>query len=455
MGKPRIMIVDDNLEMARTLAQNLEQHGFTAEAVRGGLQGIARFLAAPADVVVTDLRMEGADGMDVLDAIKKSDPSVPIIIMTAFGAIDTAVEAIRRGAYHYLTKPFKMDVLRLFVERAVAKRALLSENRRLREVVEERLSFANLVGGSTAMKQLFSLVERVAGVTNPVLLYGETGTGKELVARAIHSTGPRATGPFVAVNCAALPEALLESELFGHARGAFTGATQLRRGLFLEADGGTLLLDEIGDMALSLQAKLLRVLESGEIRPLGSDTTRTCDVRVIAATHRNLEEQVDSGKFREDLYFRLKVLPVRLPTLRERREDIPLLAEHFLKHARAKNPGGVVESIPAPAMRLLIEHSWPGNVRELKHVIESLVITGSQAAASAEIVASAIGPAAREPHPLDRAKRDLQSLRDLEQAYIAWVLDHTQGNRTRAAEILGIDPSTIYRRRKTDAHGHE
>ena len=306
---------------------------------------MARFSAAPADAVLTDLRMKDVDGLDVLDAIKRLDPDAAVVIMTAFGAIESAVEAIRRGAYHYVTKPFKMAVVRVLLERACAERSLRSENQRLRKEVEERYSFASLVGKSREMQQVYELIERLAAVPSPALIVGETGTGKELVARAIHHQGPRARNAFVAVNCAALPEALLESELFGHARGAFTGATQQRKGLFLEADGGTLLLDEIGDMPLALQAKLLRVLESGEIRAVGSDSVRRCDVRILAATHRVLEDLVAENRFREDLYYRLKVITVRLPPLRERREDIPLLAES-LRRARScpgshvAGPGG-------------------------------------------------------------------------------------------------------------------
>lgn len=405
---------------------------------------MARFAAAPADAVLTDLRMKDVDGLDVLDAIKRLDPDAAVVIMTAFGAIESAVEAIRRGAYHYVTKPFKMAVVRVLLERACAERSLRSENQRLRKEVEERYSYASLVGKSREMQQVYELIERLAAVPSPALIMGETGTGKELVARAIHHQGPRARNAFVAVNCAALPEALLESELFGHARGAFTGATQQRKGLFLEADGGTLLLDEIGDMPLALQAKLLRVLESGEIRAVGSDSVRRCDVRILAATHRVLEDLVAENRFREDLYYRLKVISVRLPPLRERREDIPMLADHFIARVRARVPTSPVQGVTPEGLRSLEEHSWPGNVRELEHVIESAVVTGSSASVSPKDLEASLAVIAK--HPLDRAKRDLIPLRDLEQEYIDWVLERTGGNKTRAAEVLGIDPSTLYRR---------
>jgi two-component system response regulator HydG len=444
MSKPRVLVIDDNLEMARTVLDYLHEHGIEGEAAASGGAGVELFSRDPFDVVLTDLRMKQMDGLDVLDALRRLDPAVPVVIMTAFGAIETAVEAIRRGAYHYVTKPFKMDVVRLLLERAYAERSLRAENQRLRQAVEQRYSFASLVGRSPAMQQLYTLVERVAVVASPALILGETGTGKELVARAIHQHGPRAAQPFVAVNCAALPEALLESELFGHARGAFTGATTLRRGLFVEADGGTLLLDEIGDMPFALQAKLLRVLESGEIRPVGSDAVRHCDVRILAATHRVLGELVGQGRFREDLYFRLKVLTVQLPPLREHREDLPLLWAHFLQQSRGRMPSSPVAELAPEAQRLLAEYPWPGNVRELEHLIEQLVVTGTEPVISAEQIRATLANGGE--HPIDRAKRDLLSLRELEQIYIAWVLDRTSGNKTRASEILGIDPSTIYRR---------
>lgn len=438
-------MIDDSIEMARMVAEYLDAHGFAAEAVGGGSDGITRFAHAPADAVITDLRMTEVDGLDVLEGVRRLDPAVPVIIMTAFGAVDTAVEAIRRGAYHYITKPFKMDVIRLMVERACSERDLRTENDRLRSAVRERFSFDSLVGKSPEMQQVYSLVERLAAVSSPALILGETGTGKELVARAIHQQGPRAQQPFVAVNCAAVPESLLESELFGHTRGAFTGATQVRRGLFVEADGGTLLLDEIGDMPLLLQAKLLRVLESGEVRPVGSDTVRRCDVRILAATHRTLEELVRAGTFREDLYYRLKVVTVKLPPLRERRLDIPLLVSHFVAGIRQRMPSSAIECFTPEALQLLTEHDWPGNVRELEHFLENVAITEPAPTIGLATVQARLD-ARSGMHPMDRAKRDLVSLRELEQAYIAWVLEKSGGNKTRAAEILGIDPSTLYRR---------
>jgi two-component system response regulator HydG len=278
---------------------------------------------------------------------------------------------------------------------------------------------------------------------------GETGTGKELVARALHHTGPRAAGAFVAINCAALPEALLESELFGHTRGAFTGATQARRGIFVDADGGTLLLDEIGELSLPLQARLLRVLEAGEVRPLGSDTVRKVDVRIVAATHRPLSDLVHQGQFREDLYFRLKVLPIAIPPLRERGDDIRLLAEHFLGKARERLPQAAPRGFSSEAMAVLLAHPWPGNVRELQHLIERLVVTSDKDIVDATAVKAMLDPPSSVPTQTPAAFDALPSLRELEQQYIDHVLERTGGNKTKAAEILGIDPSTLHRRSKT------
>jgi two-component system response regulator HydG len=390
--------------------------------------------------------MKGMDGLDLLDAAHRLDDELPVVVMTAFGGIDSAVESIQRGAYHYVTKPFKLEVVRVLLERACRERDLKNENRRLRRAVDDR--FADMLGKSPPMQALFALLERVARVGSPALVLGETGTGKELVARALHHAGPRASGPFVAINCAAVPETLLESELFGHARGAFTGATQARRGIFLDADGGTLLLDEIGELSPPLQARLLRVLESREIRALGSDSVRTVDVRIVAATHEPISELVHAGKFREDLYFRLNVLPIILPPLRERGDDIPLLAEHFLAKARQRSPQAAARAFASDALGALLAYPWPGNVRELEHLVERLVVTSDKEILDGAAVRAAIElPARRAALPFG-AFEPLPTLRELEQQYIDHVLERSGGNKTRAADILGIDPSTLHRRGK-------
>jgi two-component system response regulator HydG len=441
MPKGSVLVVDDALEMASTVVEYLQRHGFVAEAVDGARRALERFRAAPADVVLTDLRMKDMDGLDLLRSIRELDADVPVIIMTAFGAVDTAVEAIQRGAYHYVTKPFKLDVVRVLIERALSERSVRVENEMLRRQVREQTS--TLVGQSAAIRTVVDLIHRVAGSTAPVLVLGETGTGKELVAREIHAQAPRKDAPFVAVNCAALPEALLESELFGHVKGAFTGATQTRRGLFLEANGGTLLLDEIGEMPVPLQAKLLRVLETGEIRSVGSDAARTTNVRIIAATNRDLPQLVRDGKFRQDLYFRLNVLPIAIPPLRQRRGDIPLLLEHFIRKSRERVPATPVQGFRPDAIEALIGYAWPGNVRELENLVDRWILTGRKR----ELDLADIRPGLGDwDDPIESARRELLPLEVVEQRYIDWVMDRVGGNKTRAAEILKIDPSTIYRR---------
>jgi two-component system, NtrC family, response regulator HydG len=447
MSKGSVLVIDDAAEMASAIVEYLHRHGFDAEGVDSGAAGLQRFKASPADVVLTDLRMKGLDGMDVLAGIHAISADVPVVIMTAFGGVDSAVEAIQRGAYHYVTKPFKLEVVRTLLERALGERAVRAENEALRRTVREVLTGGTLVGRSAAIRAVTDLVRRVAAASAPVLVLGETGTGKELVARAIHAEGPRKEGPFVAVNCAALPEALLESELFGHVRGAFTGATQTRKGLFVEADGGTLLLDEIGDMPLALQAKLLRVLETGEVRAVGSDSPRKTDVRIIAATHRDLPAQVKLQKFRQDLYFRLSVIPITIPTLRDRREDVPLLLEHFLRKSRERFPRTAVGTVTADALKVLVDYVWPGNVRQLENLVDRLVITGDGVEISAAEVRNALGDVNADD-PLAPTGGEMLPLHAVEQRYIAWVLEKVGGNKTRAAEILQIDPSTIWRRGK-------
>jgi two-component system response regulator HydG len=455
MPTPRgtLLVVDDHLEMARVLADQLGDAGYTVLIAGSGAEAIATFKKGVVDLVLTDLRMQDVDGFDVLDAVKAQDPDVPVLLMTAFGAIDSAIAAIKKGAFHYLTKPFQLDEVLVYVDRALADRRLRDENRTLRQLAAERAPVARLglrgmVGRSPAMLQLAQLVERVAAAQAPVLLRGESGTGKELVARAIHVEGPRRERPFVAVNCTALPETLLESELFGHVRGAFTGATAARRGLFVEADGGTLLLDEIGDMAPALQAKLLRALEEGEVRAVGADGVRRVDVRVIAATHVDLEARVKEGKFRADLFYRLNVVPVTVPPLRERLEDVPLLAAHFLERARQRNPGSPVRALSDELVAALSRHDWPGNVRELENLVERLVIVGGREVLD-ETDLLALAPAmAAQATPLDQAKARLVPLRQLEKDYIGWVIGQCGGNKTKAAEILGIDVSTIHRKER-------
>ncbi|ATB30110.1 sigma-54-dependent transcriptional regulator [Melittangium boletus] len=444
----RVLVVDDHVEMARLLADALTDEGYTVDVATSGQEALAVVRGRVLDAVVCDLRMEQVDGFDVLAAVREADPTLPVLIMTAFGGVENAVEAMRRGATHYFTKPFRLDEVLLYVQRAIAERRLREENRALRQAVGDRSAFGALVGRSAPLRALYELIERVAHSHAPVLVRGESGSGKELVARALHFEGPRKAGPFVAVNCTAIPNSLLESELFGHVKGSFTGATTPRRGLFLEADGGTLFLDEIGDMAPELQAKLLRVLEDGEVRAVGADASRKVDVRVVAATHQELETRVREGKFRQDLFYRLNVVPLRVPPLRERREDIPLLVEHFLMKSRERNPRARLAGFTPEALAALAAAPWPGNVRELENLVERLaVVTVKETVDLPTLQLHAPGVAA-DDHPLAQARTRLVPLRQLEGEYIAYVVAQCGGNKTRAAEILGIDVSTIHRRER-------
>ncbi len=426
-----VLVADDHLDMAKMLASKLADDGWKTRVVDSGTAAVAALEEHQPDLVLTDLRMPGLDGLGVLDAVRTRDPRVPVILMTAFGDVTTAVEAMRRGAWHFVTKPVRLADIVAHARRAVAQRVASDSVR--------------LVGDGPAMRALARTIARVGPSSAPVLVRGETGTGKELVARAVHAASDRRLQPFVAVNCTALPESLAESELFGHARGAFTGALAARAGLFAQADGGTLFLDEIGDMPMALQAKLLRVLQDGEIRPVGAEQPRRVDVRVIAATHQDLAARIRSGQFREDLYYRLDVVPIDIPPLRERREDIPALAEHFFSLARARNRHAIACRLSPDLVDLLIAYPWPGNVRELATLMERLAITAEHEELGPDQVRSLA------PHLLPetsgrRPPARLAPLREIEDDHIAHVLEHCEGNKARAAEILGIDLSTLYRR---------
>jgi two-component system response regulator HydG len=439
----RVLVVDDDGEMADTVAEYLDGKGYRTEIAVGGRAALSALKKKQFDAVITDLRMDGVDGLDVLQAARAADPARPVIIMTAYGTIDGAIDAVRRGAAQYLTKPFKMEEAALTLERALGESGLRRENAELRRAVEERLGFRSLVGKSAVMQQLYDLLERVSAISSPVLLTGESGTGKELAARALHHGGPRAKAPFVAVNCAAIAETLLESELFGHGKGAFTGAVEARKGLFVEADGGTLFLDEIGEMALPLQAKLLRALETSSVRPIGGAAERKVDVRVVAATNRDLARAVAEKRFREDLYYRLHVIPIHLPPLRARREDIPLLVERFAARFYEQHPDAPRREVSQEVLRRLMDLPWPGNVRELKNAVERMLVLGRGKRVDLRDLAAAL------PEPLPEAMAGLQAevvpLRVLTRRYVEWVLQQTGGNKLRAAQLLGIDASTIYR----------
>jgi DNA-binding NtrC family response regulator len=438
----RILVVDDEEQMRDLLAKVLERKGFRVAVAADGAEALAFLEREPADLVVTDVRMPGLDGMEALRAIKELTADTVVLIMTAFGSIDQAVQAVKDGAYDYVNKPFKIEEMLLTIEKALEERRLRQEVTSLRQEVRTRYHFENLIGKSRVMQEVFGLIEQVAGSRSTVMICGKSGTGKELVAKAVHYNSPRATKPFVAVNCAAIPAELLESELFGHEKGAFTGAIATKVGKFELATGGTLFLDEVGSMRLDLQAKILRALQEREVERVGGTRTIKIDVRVLAATNRDLKKAVEEGGFREDLYYRLNVVPITLPDLKDRQEDIPLLANHFVqKFAPESNPS--VREIAKEAMAVLMSHTWPGNVRELENVIERAVTLGrGPAVLPGDLPAHLAGGT----NPLERAVNKEATLEDLEKDYIAMILRRTRGHQIRAASILGIDRRTLYRK---------
>lgn len=442
-----VLVVDDDPEMARCIADALTADRCRCEIAASGIAALAACRQYEFDVVVSDIRMAGMDGVELMTRLRHVQSGLPVVLMTAEGSIAAAVEAVKRGAFQYVTKPVEAFELRRIVDQAVAMRPRAERapttNRSMPTGTEE------LIGDSTSMRELRARIELVGSATSPVLIVGETGTGKELVARAIHACSARRSKPFVTVNAAAIPETLLESEMFGHVRGAFTGATQAHRGLLSEADGGTLLLDEIGDMPLGLQAKLLRVLQAGEMRAVGADRIQRVDVRIVAATHRKLPELVRTGRFRDDLYYRLNVISIPVAPLRARAADIPELVASFLTRARERAPASPVKSISPELLELLGVGSWPGNVRELQSTIERLVVLAMaerleprHLALVDDDLAMTEGPAA----PRQRSNGDdLCCIDDLVHRHVDAVLAHTDGNKAKAAKILGIDLSTLYR----------
>ena len=441
----KLLVVEDDPDMLALLQEHLQGEGYRVTALTSGREALARLRSEIFDVVITDLRMPDVDGMEVLRACREIQPEARVILVTAFGTVETAIRAIREGAFDYTTKPFRLEEISLLVAKALDDRRLRAEYLRLRQEVEGRYRFENLLGKSPAMQAVFSLIQQAAPSDASVLVMGESGTGKELVAKALHYNSPRAKRSFVPVNCAAVPAGLLESELFGHVKGAFTGAVGTRRGLLREAAGGTLFLDEIGDMAPELQAKLLRVIEDKAVRPVGSDETITVDVRVVAATNRDLRAHIQEGKFREDLYYRLVVIPIQLPPLRERREDIPLLAEHFLRQAAAIT-GKEVRVFAPETMAALLRHPWPGNVRELENVVQRAVALTTADRLLPEALLLDLGTLAPTPADLLARMNSRPTIEELTREYVSLILREVGGDKDRAAEILGVSKRTLYRR---------
>jgi two-component system response regulator HydG len=449
-AKGFIVVIDDDPEMRALLVDHLHMEGYYVRPFSDGKEAMA-FLMGPSleaqqvELVITDLRMPEVDGMAVLRQYRPTHPQVPVIIMTAHASLESAIEGLRRGAFDYMIKPFKLAEITMVIERAIHFGRLQRQNKVLSAEVKRTWNFNEIVGKSPQMKSVFDLIDRVAPAASSVLITGESGTGKEVVARAIHSRSPRATKPFVAINVTAIPDTLLESELFGHLKGSFTGAVVDKKGLFEEADGGTLFLDEIGDMDLSLQAKLLRVLQERKIKPVGSNQMKDINVRVLAATHKDLKKAIVNGTFREDLYYRLAVIPVVLPPLRHRPEDIPLLAQHFLQKYSVLN-GGRALGFSQAALQKLMGMPWAGNVRELENLIERVVVLTQHPIIQAEDIPTTEDQGVE--NFFGNATSDLPTLEQLEKRYMRLVLEKTGGKKEKAASILGINRRTLYRKER-------
>ncbi len=442
----RVLIVDDDRGMCEMLCADLELRGLQAIWTTSPHEAFEKLKADVYQVVLTDLKMPGMSGTELCERIVANRPDVPVVVMTAFGSLETAVDAMRAGAYDFVTKPVEMDMLALTIERAVRHHNLQEKVKVLSQEVEHLKRFDQMLGTSLAMHKLYDQLVRIADSEASVLITGESGTGKELVARAIHEKSRRCEQPFVAINCAALPDALLESELFGHAKGAFTDARSARKGLFLEAEGGTLLLDEIGDFPMTTQAKLLRALEEQRLRPVGGDQEIPFDVRILSATNRDLETAVEEGRFREDLYFRINVIQVEVPPLRSRGSDVLLLSQYFIELFAAR-AAKKVTGLSNKVAEKLMAYSWPGNVRELRNVIERAVALTRYGSLAVDDLPEKIRDY-RSSHVLigGNDPTDLVSLEEVERRYILHVLQAVGGNKTLAARVLGLDRKTLYRK---------
>ena len=445
MGNENVLVVEDEEIMRSILRQLLEGDGFNVFTADSAETALEIFSSNEIVITLSDIKMSGKDGIELLDQIKSIDEEAVVIIMTAYSSVDTAVAALRKGAYDYITKPFVNEDLLQTIKNAAAHRRLFQENRVLRRELKKQYSFSEIIGDSGALQRVFDLVGKVADTSAHVLIQGESGTGKELIARSIHFNSGRSDKSFLAVNCGALPESLLESELFGHVKGSFTGATGDKKGLFRSAAGGTLFLDEIGEMPLPLQVKLLRALQEHEVTPVGASIPVRFDARIITATNKDLETEVAEGRFREDLFYRLNVVEIEVPPLRRRRDDIPMLVKHFsAKSAREQN--AEEKTVSKAAMTALVNYSWPGNVRELEHVIErSVILSGG------EIDLESLPPkvqASLDSHNISNNGDQRPTLGDVERSYVMEILESVDDDKVAAANILGIDLSTLYRKLK-------
>jgi two-component system response regulator HydG len=440
-----ILLVDDDAPLCETLELALTKRGYRTASCLSAADALARLSAEDFEVVVTDLNMRGTGGIELCERIVANRPDIPVIVLTAFGSLDTAVSAIRAGAYDFISKPVELDVLAIAIDRAAKHRELREEVRRLRLEAVRSEPPAEFVGKSTAMRSVYDLIERVADSETSVFVTGESGTGKELVANALHSLSRRRDQPIIAINCAAMPEGVLESELFGHTRGAFTDAKNDRPGLFLQAEGGTLFLDEIGDLPLALQPKLLRVLQERTVRPIGGRSWSPINVRLITATNRDLESAIEEGRFREDLYYRINVVHIDLPPLRSRAGDVLPLAQHFLRQFASRADKRILGIAPAAAEKL-VAYTWPGNVRELQNCIERSVALARYDHIGADDLPEKVR-SYRSSHVLVAGDdpSELVRMEELERRYIARVMEAVGGNKTAAARILGLDRKRLYR----------
>lgn len=447
----RILIVEDEAPMCELLKSFFSDKGYKVETCQNGEEAVTALEEQDYALVITDIKLPGMSGLELLARIRLDRPDVGVIIMTAFSSISSAVEAMKLGAEDYIGKPFQLDELAITVEKALERRSLRKEVRELRAEVRERYNFSNIVGRSKPMQQLFEVIKRIAARRDAsALIIGSTGTGKELVARAIHYNSDRKDAPFMPINCSAIPETLLESELFGHQKGAFTGAHETRRGLFEEAQGGTVFLDEINTLSQNLQVKLLRVLQERVVRRVGGRENIQIDIRLVSASNQDLEDAVKRGEFRQDLFYRLNVVPVRLPDLKNRREDIPLLVHHFLQKF-AQQHGEAPRRFSSDGMRILMTHAWPGNVRELENAVEHALTMGSGEILTPEDLPASI--TAPERDIVEEATLDNVPLSEVERRYILRILDKMGGHQIKTAQVLGIDRRTLYRRLRQYGYG--
>ncbi len=444
--KPLLLLIDDQQSLIENLTVLLKREGFEVISELSGSEGLSRFRDEEPDIVLTDVRMPKVSGIDVLEEIRKTSPDTPVVLMTAQASLQSAIQAVNLGATHYVQKPFKNEELVAVLHRSLDWGRLRKENTGLKRELKKQqtLKVGKPIGVSPSFKAALDLAESVADSESTILIGGESGTGKEVFAHYIHDLSPRSNKRFLSLNCGALPEGLLESELFGHVKGSFTGAVKDKEGLFVAASGGTFFLDEVGEMAPSTQVKLLRVLQQREVIPVGSTDAIPVDVRLIAATNRNLERDIEEGRFRRDLYYRLNVISIELPPLRQREEDIPLLAEHFLSRQAGE---GEEKKLAPRTLQILQEYHWPGNVRELENVIERAVVLTAAGTIKPDALPERLNESPAEPLVQDRPPAN-PALEIIERAYIEHVLKAEGGNKTKAAEVLGIDPSTLYRKIK-------